>query len=104
MESYPLVIKFIKTHIRKRNINDYESYINPIDQDYETEDDIFKDYIYKLNTHQFNLVKRTQYGNGCDFKHQNIGYGGNICFIPSNSCCFVKCIFFLTGGNYKQQH
>ena len=34
-----------QTHIRFRNINDYESYINAIDQDYESEDATFNDYI-----------------------------------------------------------
>ena len=30
-----------ETHIRFRNITDYEAYINSIDQDYESEDAIF---------------------------------------------------------------
>ena len=35
------------THIRFRNFTDFESYINAIYQDYESEDAIFKGYIYK---------------------------------------------------------
>ena len=68
-----------QTHIRFRNINDYESYINAIDQDCESEDAIFNGYIYKINTPQFNLVNRSQYGNGCDFKHESIEYRGIKC-------------------------
>ena len=34
-----------QTHIRFRNIDDYEAYINAIDQDYESEDAIFNGYI-----------------------------------------------------------
>ena len=30
-----------ETHIRFRNLNDFESYINAIDQDFESEDVIF---------------------------------------------------------------
>ena len=30
-----------QTHIRFRHISDYEAYINSIDQDYDSEDDIF---------------------------------------------------------------
>ena len=39
-----------ETFIRFRNITDYESYIKAIDQDYESEDSIFKGYIYKIDT------------------------------------------------------
>ena len=56
-----------KTHIRFRNIIDYEAYINAIDQDYDADDAIFKGYIYKIDTPQFNLVNRSQYGDGCSF-------------------------------------
>ena len=38
------------THVRFRNINDYESYINAFDKDYESEDAIFKGCFYKVNT------------------------------------------------------
>ena len=35
-----------ETHIRFKNIDDYESYIVAIDQDYEAEDAICNGYIY----------------------------------------------------------
>ena len=35
-----------QTHIRFRNITDYEAYVNSIDQDYDSEDAIFNVYIY----------------------------------------------------------
>ena len=38
-------------------MDDFESYINAIDIDYDSEDVIFTGYIYKLNTPQFNVVK-----------------------------------------------
>ena len=93
-----------QTHIRFRNMDDYEAYINSIDQDYDSDDAIFNGYIYKLDTPIFNKVNRSQYGNGCDFKHEIIEYRGNNCFIPSKGYCFVKCINFLTGQDYKQQY
>ena len=92
-----------QTHIRFKFIIDYEAYINAIDQDYDAEDAIFNGYIYKIDTRQFNLVNRSEYGNGCDFKHEIIEYRGDICFIPTKGYCFVKCINFLTGEEYKQQ-
>ena len=63
-----------QTHIRFRNITDYETYINAIDQDYDLEDAIFNGYIYKINTPQFKKVNRSQCGNGCSFDKKNIEY------------------------------
>ena len=56
-----------QTHIRFRNMDDFESYINSIDEGYDADDCIFNGYTYKLNTPQFNKVNRSQYGNGCSF-------------------------------------
>ena len=70
-----------ETHARFINISNYEAYINTIDQNYDSEDAIFNGYIYKIDIPQFNLVNRSQYGNGCDFKHEIIEYRGNNCYI-----------------------
>ena len=78
------------TRVRFRNINDFEAKFNKIDQGYECDDAFFNGYIYKLNTPQFNKVIRSQYGNGCDFKHEIIEYQGNNCYIPTKAYCFVK--------------
>ena len=93
-----------QTHIRFRNIADYEAYINAIDQDYDSEDAIFNGYIYKLNTPQFNKVNTSQYGNGCSFDEIIVEYRGNNCYIPTKGYCFVKCINFLTGKDYKEKY
>ena len=61
-----------QTFIRFRNISDYEAYIKSIDEGFDAEEAIFKGYIYKVDTPQFNLVNRSQHGNGCDFKQQII--------------------------------
>ena len=93
-----------QTHIRVRNITDYEAYINAIDEKYDAEGAIFNGYTYKLNKPHFVLNNRSHYGNGCDFKHQFIEYRGNNCYIPTKGYCFVKCINFLTGKDYKQHY
>ena len=85
-------------------MNDFEAYIKSIDEGYDADDFIFNGYIYKLDTAQFNKVKRSQYGSGCDFKHEIIEYRGNNCFIPTKGFCFIKCIKYLTGQDYKQQY
>ena len=92
------------TRSRFRNIDDFVSYINSIDQDYDSEDALFNGYTYKLDTLHFIKVNRNQYGNGCDFKHEVIKYPGSNCFIPTKGYRFVKCANFLTGKDYKQQY
>ena len=93
-----------QTQIRFRYIDDYDSYIKAIHEDYESEDAIFNGYIYKIITPQFNKVSRSQYANACDFKQEIVEYRGNNCFIPTKRYIFVKCINFLTGQDYKQQY
>ena len=93
-----------QTKIRFRNMDDFEAYINSIDQDYDSDDSIFNGYIYKINTPQFKKINRSQFGNGCDFKHEIIEYKGNNCYIPTKGYCFVKCINYLTGQDYKEQY
>ena len=53
-----------KTNIRFKNIDDFEGYLNAIDVDYDSEVVTFTGYIYKLNTPQINVVKRSTYGKG----------------------------------------
>ena len=93
-----------QTHIRFRNMDDYEAYINSIDRDYDSDDSIFNGYIYKIDTPQFNKVIRSQFGNGCSFDKRIVENRGNNCFIPTQGYCFVKCINFLTGQDYKQKY
>ena len=93
-----------QTNIRFTNMDDFEAYINAIDEGYDAEDAIFNGYFYKLDTPQFRKVNRSQYGNAYDFKHEIIEYRGNNCFIPTKGYCFVKCINFLTGEDYKEQY
>ena len=93
-----------QTHSRFRNVDDYESFINSIDQDCDPEAAIFNGYIYKYNTPQFKKVNSSQYGKGCDFKHEVIEYRRNNCYIPTKGHCFIKCNNFLTGQDYKEQY
>ena len=63
----------------------------------------FIGYVYKLDTTQFNSVNRSQEGNGCIFKYQNIDYIGSSCYIPSINYCFIKCNNYLTNSDYREQ-
>ena len=93
-----------QTLTRFKNMDNLEAFINSIDQDYDSEDAIFNGFIYKLDTPQFNKVNRSQYGNGCSFDKIIIEYQGNNCFIPTKGYCFIKCVNFLTGEDYKKQY
>ena len=93
-----------RTVTRFKNMDNFEAYINSIDQDYDSEDTIFNGYIYKLDTPQFNKMKRSEYGNSCDFKHEIIEYRGNNRHIPTKGYCFIKCVNFSTREDYKEQY
>ena len=93
-----------QTQIRFRNISEFEAYINSFDEGYDAEDAIFNGYFYKISILQFNLVNSSQYGYGCDFKHEIIEYQGNNCYIPTKGYYFVECVIFITGKDYKQQY
>ena len=84
-----------KTNIRFKNMDDFESSINAIVIDYESEDVTFTGYVYKLNTPQFNVFRRSAYGRGTNFM-QKIEYHGQKCYIPTSGMCFIKCINYFT--------
>ena len=88
-----------ETDNRFRNNTDCEASINAIDENYDAEDSFFTGYTYKLNTPQFNLVKRSQYGNGCDFRSQIFEYCGKNCYLASNGYCFIRCENILTNSD-----
>ena len=44
-----------ETHTRLRNKDDFESYVNAIDEGYEAEDAIFYGKVQKIYTPQFNI-------------------------------------------------
>ena len=81
-----------KTNIRFKNMDDFERYINAIDIDYDSEDVIFTGYDYKLDTPQFNVVKRSAFGKGTNYMQEVVEYHGQNCYIPSSGMCFIKCI------------
>ena len=81
-----------KTNIRFKNMDDFERYINAIDTDYDSDDVIFTGYVYKLNTPQFKVVKRSAYGKGTNHMQEIVEYHGQNCYIPTSGMCFIECI------------
>ena len=93
-----------KTNIRFKNVDDFESYINAIDNSgYDSEDVVFTGWLYKLNTPEFKKVNRSQYGRGTDFKQDIVEYIGNNCYIPTSGNCFIKCINYFTKKDYTEE-
>ena len=93
-----------KTNIRFKNVDDFESYINAIDNSgYDSEDVIYTGWLYELNTPEFKKVNRSHYGRGADFKQDIVEYIGNNCYIPTSGNCFIKCINYFTKKDYTQE-
>ena len=55
------------TAMRFKNIQDFETYINNINNEYEEDDSIFVGDIYKLNNPEFRQINRAEFGRGTDF-------------------------------------
>ena len=94
--------RFRQTHIKFIINNDYETYIISIDESCGTDDIVFKGYFYKLDTPQFFMINRSEYGNSCDFKHAIIEYKGNNCYILTKGPCFITCTNYFTGLDNEQ--
>ena len=92
-----------KTNIRFINMDDFERYINAIDIDYDSDDVIFTGYVYKLNTPQFKVVKRSAYGKGTNHMQEIVEYHGQNCYIPTSGMCFIKCINRFTKKDYTEE-
>ena len=91
-----------KTNIRFKNMDAFESYINAIDVDYDSEDVTYTGYVYKLNTPQFKFVKRSAYGKGTNYMQKTVEYHGQNCYIPSSGMYFIKCINYFTKKDYTE--
>ena len=56
-----------KTIFRFKNVDDFETYNNAIDNSaYDSDDVIFIGWLYTINTPELNKVNSSQYGKGTD--------------------------------------
>ena len=92
-----------KTNIGFRSMHDFETYINAIDVDYDSEDVTFTGYVYKLKTPQFNVVKGSAYGKGTNYMQEIVEYHRQNCYIPTSGKCFIKCINYFTKKDYTDE-
>ena len=92
-----------KTNIRFKNMDDFKRYINAIDVDYDSEDVTFTGYVYKLDTPQFKVVRRSAYGKGTNYMQEIVENHGQNCYIPTSGKCFIKCIIYFTKKDYTEE-
>ena len=93
-----------KLTIRFTNVNDFETFVNAIDDSgYDSDDVTFRGWFYKLNTPEFNKVNRSQYGRGTDYKQDIVEFIGNNCCTPASGNCFIKCNKYFTKKDYTQE-
>ena len=84
-----------KTNIRFKDGDDFETYVNAIDNGgFDSDDVTFTKWLYQSNTPEFNKVNRCQCGRGTDFKQDIVEYIGNNCYIPTSGNCCIECINF----------
>ena len=81
-------------------MGDFESNINAIDTDYDSEDVAFTGYVYKLDTPEINVVKRSVYAKGTNYMQEIVEYRGQNCYIPTSGMCFIKCNSYRTKKDY----
>ena len=92
-----------KTNLRFKNMDNFESFINAVEIDYESHDVIFTGYIQKFTTHPFNAVKRSSYGEGTNYMNEIVErYGQNV-FSPTSGSCFIQCNNYYTNNEYTEE-
>ena len=84
-------------------MDDFESYINALDNDYDSKDVTFTGYVYKLDTPQFKNVKRSAYGKGTNYIQEIVEYHGQNCFTPTSGMCFINRINHFTKKDYTEE-
>ena len=90
--------------MRFRTLYDFEAYIEKIDDKYEGEDVIFDDKSIEYDIPEFKPVKRSNFGKGTNLLSDIAEFHGNNCYIPTSNNCFLKCINYLTGKDYKTEY
>ena len=83
------------TNIRFRTMDDFESYINALDIDYDSGDGTFTGYVSKLKPPQFKTVRGSAYAEATNYMQEIIEYHGQNCYIPTCGKSFINVIIIL---------
>ena len=93
----------VETNMRFKNMDGFESYINAIDIDFDSEDVTFTGYVHKLNKPQFNVVQRSAYAKSTNCMQEIAENRGKNCYIPTSGHCFRKCIEYFTKKDHTKK-
>ena len=85
-----------KTNTRFRTLNDFDAYIDKIDDKYEGEDVIFDGQSIEYDIPEFKPKNRRNFGKGTNCLSDIAEFHGNNCYIPTGNNCFLKCFNYLT--------
>ena len=96
--------KIRKTNMRFKNIDAFDKYIGMIDRKYDIDDDIIYEGDLYIIEKEFNRVNRSNFGRGSNHLYDIQEYHGKNCYIPTGQNCFLKCINYLTGKDYKNEY
>ena len=94
----------MKTNMRFKNMTDFKSYIEKVDEKYYGEDVVYEGDVFQLNQPEFKPIKRSKFGKGSNHLFDIEEYVGTNCYIPTGNNCFVKCINYITEKDYTQQY
>ena len=92
-----------KTNVRYKNLDDFESFINAIDTDYDSEDVTFTGYVYKWKTPQFKIAKRSCYGKGTNYMQEIVESHRQDCYILTTGHCFMKFNVYFSKKDYTEE-
>ena len=90
-----------KTNMRFRSVQDFEAYIEKIDDKYDGDEVIFTGQSIEYDVPQFNPVKRSNYGKRTIYLADIEEYHGNNCFITTG---ILKCINFLIDRDFTKEY
>ena len=83
-----------KTNIRFRIMYDFESFINAIDIDINSERVTFTRYVYKLKTPQFRVVKSSAYAKSTNYLEEIVEFNGKLLHTNFRNVFYQKQYFF----------
>ena len=71
--------------------------------DYDSEDVTFTEYVHKLNTTQFNVVKRSAQDKSTNYMKEVVENHVQNCYLPTSVMCFIKCFNYFTKKDYTEE-
>ena len=93
-----------KTKMRFRSVQDFEAYIEKINDHYDGDEVMFTGQSIEFYMPEFKPVKRSNYGKSTNYLADFEDYHGTNCFIPTGNNCFLKSINYLTDKDYEKEY